>query len=196
MLKHAARVDDLALEIFRGRTASAIYILFENPSRESMCALGIRTCRESPAMLTKRSHMTALRVVAMRTQVLHTDETSATGHSCKIAAIEGYEEWGERPTMCELLWLRAMATRARATAASNRAIATTTTTLLSAEKRPYKFGYAVRREWGTMSAVTELESSKGKQTYATKRDRGPHDRSSRVNDGLRTSDSDSNADDD
>ncbi|KIO01720.1 hypothetical protein M404DRAFT_28455 [Pisolithus tinctorius Marx 270] len=68
MLKHAARVDDLALEIFRGSTVPAIYILFENLSRESMRTLGIRTCRGSPAMLTKRSHVTALRVVAACTQ--------------------------------------------------------------------------------------------------------------------------------
>ncbi|KIO08760.1 hypothetical protein M404DRAFT_22617 [Pisolithus tinctorius Marx 270] len=68
MLKHAARMDSLALEMFHGSAVPAIYILFENPSRESMRALGIRTCRGSPAMLTKRSHVTALRVVAARTQ--------------------------------------------------------------------------------------------------------------------------------
>ncbi|KIO10668.1 hypothetical protein M404DRAFT_20920 [Pisolithus tinctorius Marx 270] len=94
MLKHVARVDDLTLETFHGSAVPAIYILFESPSRESTRALGIRTCRGSPAMLTKRSHMTAQRVVAARTQViLHTDETSVTGQLCKIAAIEEYEEW-------------------------------------------------------------------------------------------------------
>ncbi|KIN93677.1 hypothetical protein M404DRAFT_35879 [Pisolithus tinctorius Marx 270] len=62
MLRHAARVDDLALEVFHSSTVPAIYILFEDSSSELMRAFGIRTCTESPAMLTKRSHMTALRV--------------------------------------------------------------------------------------------------------------------------------------
>ncbi|KIN98035.1 hypothetical protein M404DRAFT_31729 [Pisolithus tinctorius Marx 270] len=95
MLRHAARVDDLALEVFHSSAVPAIYILFENPSRESMRALGIRTCRGSPAMLTKRSPVTALRVVAMHTQVLHTDNYSVTGWLREIATI-GYEEWGEQ----------------------------------------------------------------------------------------------------
>ncbi|KIO08772.1 hypothetical protein M404DRAFT_22635 [Pisolithus tinctorius Marx 270] len=44
MLKHVARVDGLALEMFHGSTVPAIYILFENPSRESTRTLG-QLCR-------------------------------------------------------------------------------------------------------------------------------------------------------
>ncbi|KIO10662.1 hypothetical protein M404DRAFT_20914 [Pisolithus tinctorius Marx 270] len=95
MLKHMARVDDLALEMFHGHTVSAINVLFEDSLSELTRTLGIRTCAESPAMLTKRSHVTALRVVATRTQVLHTDTSSITGQLRKIAATKGYEEWGE-----------------------------------------------------------------------------------------------------
>ncbi|KIO13856.1 hypothetical protein M404DRAFT_18120 [Pisolithus tinctorius Marx 270] len=116
MLKHAARIDALALEIFRSRTVSAINVLFEDSSSESTRALGVRTCAESPAMLTKWSHVTALRVVAMRIQAtLHTDDSTVTGRLCKIAAIVGYEEWGERRTVWKLPRLRATATVARAT---------------------------------------------------------------------------------
>ncbi|KAI6001612.1 hypothetical protein F5J12DRAFT_238979 [Pisolithus orientalis] len=134
MLKHTARIDDLALEIFWNRAVPVIYILFKDSSSESTRALDVGTCTESPAVLTKRSHVTALRVVATRTQVLHIDASSIIGRLRKIAAIEGYEEWGERHTICELLWLRAMATTARTTSAVTRATAKTTTTLLSAGK--------------------------------------------------------------
>ncbi|KIN93396.1 hypothetical protein M404DRAFT_36136 [Pisolithus tinctorius Marx 270] len=157
MLRHTARIDALALEIFQGRTVSAIYVLFKDSSSESTCALGIRTCAESPAMLTKRSHVTALRVVATRTQVLHTDNYSVTGWLCKIATIEGYEEWGEQRTVWKLPRLRAMATMTRATTAVDNAMTTTTTTLLGAGKRPYELGYAVRWEQSATSAGTGLD---------------------------------------
>ncbi|KIO00845.1 hypothetical protein M404DRAFT_29244 [Pisolithus tinctorius Marx 270] len=159
MLKHAARVDDLALEIFRGHAASAIYIVFEDSSSESTRALGVRTCAESPAMLTKRSHVTALRVVATRTQVvLHTDDASVIGQLRKIAAIEGYEEWGEKGTVWKLPRLRATATVTRATT-STRARAGTTTALDS-ERQPCEAGTAILWRQGAMSAGTGLDSSK------------------------------------
>ncbi|KIN95850.1 hypothetical protein M404DRAFT_33817 [Pisolithus tinctorius Marx 270] len=168
MLKHAARVDDLALEVFHSSAVPAIYILFENPSRESMRALSIRTCRGSPAMLTKRSHVTALRVVAACTQVLHTDASSITGQLRKIAATEGYEEWGEQRTTREVLQLRAMATAAKATMAATRATAmTTTTTLLSADQRLGEMGRTVLWKQGAMSTGSELDSSKGNRIFTT-----------------------------
>ncbi|KIO04189.1 hypothetical protein M404DRAFT_26400 [Pisolithus tinctorius Marx 270] len=88
MLKHVARVDDLTLEILHGHAVLAINVLFKDSSSELTRALGIRTCAESPAMLTKWSHVTALCVVAARTQ---------------IAAIAGYEEWGKWHTVWKLL---------------------------------------------------------------------------------------------
>ncbi|KIO09246.1 hypothetical protein M404DRAFT_22426 [Pisolithus tinctorius Marx 270] len=167
MLKHAARIDALTLEIFQGRTVSAIYVLFKHSSSESTCTLGIRTCAESPAMLTKRSHVTALRVVAACTQVLHTDNYSVTGWLRKIATIEGYEEWGEQRTVWKLPRLRATATAARTTAVATRATATATTTLLSAGKRPYKVGGAVRWERCATSADTELDGSEVRFDFET-----------------------------
>ncbi|KIO12297.1 hypothetical protein M404DRAFT_20122 [Pisolithus tinctorius Marx 270] len=161
MLKHAARIDALALEIFRGRTVSAINVLFEDSSSESTHALGVRTYAESPAMLTKRSHVTAQRVVAARTQVLHTDDSTVTGQLCRIAAIEEYEEWGEWRTVWKLPQLRAMATAAKATMAATRATAmTTTTTLLSADQWLGEMRRTVLWKQGAMSAGSELDSSK------------------------------------
>ncbi|KIO08956.1 hypothetical protein M404DRAFT_22198 [Pisolithus tinctorius Marx 270] len=166
MLRHVARVDDLALEVFHSSTVPAIYILFEDSSSESMRAFGIRTCTESPAMLTKRSHVTALRVVTVRTQVLHTDDSTVTGRLCKIAAVEEYEEWGEWRTVWKLLQLRAAATAARTTTAATRATTTTMTTL-STDRRPRKDRTAVRWEWGTTSADTELDGSEVRFDFET-----------------------------
>ncbi|KIO06500.1 hypothetical protein M404DRAFT_24713 [Pisolithus tinctorius Marx 270] len=140
-------------------------------------------------MLTKWSHVTALRVVAARTQViLHTDDSRVIDRLRKNAAITGYEEWGEWHTVWKLPRLRAMAMAARTTKAATRAIATTMTTLLSTDKRPYEVGGAVQWERCAMSADTELDGSE--------RDGGPCNRNLRVNDGLRTSDSDSITDND
>ncbi|KAI6146868.1 hypothetical protein BKA82DRAFT_30585 [Pisolithus tinctorius] len=72
MLKHVVRVDDLALEMFHGSAVSAINVLFEDSSSELMRALDVGTCAASPVVLTKRSHVTAPRVVAARTQIGHT----------------------------------------------------------------------------------------------------------------------------
>ncbi|KIN97953.1 hypothetical protein M404DRAFT_31764 [Pisolithus tinctorius Marx 270] len=162
MLRHTARIDALALEIFCGCEVSAINVLFEDSSSKLMRALDVGTCAESPAMLTKQSHMTALHVVATHAQViLHTDDASVIGQLCKIAAIEGYEEWGEKGTVWKLPRLQAMATSTRATTAASSAIATMTTTGLCADRRPYKIECAVRWERDTASAIrdTELDGS-------------------------------------
>ncbi|KIN93675.1 hypothetical protein M404DRAFT_35877 [Pisolithus tinctorius Marx 270] len=145
-----------------------VYILFENPLRESTRTLGVRTCAESPAMLTKRSHVTALRVVAARTQVtLHTDDSRVIDRLRKITAIEEYEEWGEWRTVWKLPRLRAMATAARTTMVATRVTATTTTTLLSADKQPYEVGGAVRWERCAMSVDTELDGSEVRFDFET-----------------------------
>ncbi|KIO03135.1 hypothetical protein M404DRAFT_27420 [Pisolithus tinctorius Marx 270] len=167
VLKHAARMDALALEVFHGRAASAIYVLFKDSSSESTRALGIRTCAESPAMLTKRSHVTALRVVAARTQVLHTDNYSVTGWLRKIATIEGYEEWGEQRTVWKLPRLRATATMTRATTAVDNATTTSTTITTSVDQRPRESGSAIRWEWGARSADMELDGSSVRFDFKT-----------------------------
>ncbi|KIO01491.1 hypothetical protein M404DRAFT_28533, partial [Pisolithus tinctorius Marx 270] len=176
MLKHAVRMDNLTLEIFHGHAVSAINVLFKDSSSESTRALGIRTCAESPAMLTKRSHVTALRVVATHTQVLHTDNYSVTGWLRKIATIAGYEEWDKRRTMREVLQLRAMATAAKATIAATRATAMMTTmTLLSTDQWPVEIDCAVRWKQGAMSASTKPNSSWGSRLSMTNGDRYTRD---------------------
>ncbi|KIO05388.1 hypothetical protein M404DRAFT_25511 [Pisolithus tinctorius Marx 270] len=158
MLKHAARVDDLALEMFHGSAVPAIYILFENPSRESTRALGIRTCRGSPAMLTKRSHVTALHVVAARTQViLHTDDSRVIDRLRKIVTI-GYEEWGEWRTVWKLLRLRAMAAAEVPSDGNDARRAWILSSMAqSAGQWLGKVEYAVRWEQSTTSAGTGLD---------------------------------------
>ncbi|KIN98224.1 hypothetical protein M404DRAFT_31588 [Pisolithus tinctorius Marx 270] len=61
-------------------------------------------------------------------------------------------------------------------------------TLLSTDKRPYEVGGAVRWERCATSTGTELDGSKGKRLSTTNSD--DHD-TKKVNDGLRTSDGDS-----
>ncbi|KIO11726.1 hypothetical protein M404DRAFT_20341 [Pisolithus tinctorius Marx 270] len=151
MLTHTARIDAVALEIFRGRTVSAINVLFEDSSSESTHALSVRTCAESPAMLTKRSHMTALHVVAACTQVtLHTDDSRVIDRLRKIAAIEEYEEWGKWHTVWKLPRLRAMAMAARTTTITIQAM--TTMIALSADQWPGKIGCAILWRQGVTSA--------------------------------------------
>ncbi|KAI5994940.1 hypothetical protein F5J12DRAFT_410425 [Pisolithus orientalis] len=135
------------------------YIFYSGIRREYRHAHSVLGLVQSPAMLTKQSRVTALRVVATRTQVLHIDTSSIIGRQRKSAAIEGYEEWGEQCAMREILRLRAMVTRARATVASTRATTTTTTTLLSADQQLYKIGSAMLWKWGARSTGTELDSS-------------------------------------
>ncbi|KIO10999.1 hypothetical protein M404DRAFT_20528 [Pisolithus tinctorius Marx 270] len=160
MLKHTARVDGLALEMFHSSVVPAIYILFEDSSSESTCALSIRTCAESPAMLTKQSHVTAEHVVAACTQViLHTDNSRVIDRLRKIVVINGYEERGERPTTCKVPQLRVMATAAKATTASNRVTVKMTTTSLSAGRQPYEIGRGILWRQGTGSTDTELDGS-------------------------------------
>ncbi|KAI6012801.1 hypothetical protein F5J12DRAFT_781659 [Pisolithus orientalis] len=55
ILKHVVR-NALAPEEFHGHAVLAIDVLFENPLRVLMCTLSIRTCAESPAMLTKQRY--------------------------------------------------------------------------------------------------------------------------------------------
>ncbi|KIO00589.1 hypothetical protein M404DRAFT_29291 [Pisolithus tinctorius Marx 270] len=192
MLKHTARIDALALEIFRGRTVSAINVLFKDSSSESTRALGIRTCAESPAMLTKQGHVTALHVVAARTQViLHTDDSRVIDRLRKIATI-GYEEWGEWRTIWKIegrarlelplytddaRGARVLSSTAqrengyiqrRPNDAQMTAIPRMTTmTAFYTDRWPHKARLAVRWKQGTMSMSTESDGSEVRFDFKT-----------------------------
>ncbi|KIO09233.1 hypothetical protein M404DRAFT_22408 [Pisolithus tinctorius Marx 270] len=89
MLKHAARVDDLALEMFHGSAVPAIYILFENLSRESTRALsagyarsrqsdtknGVNKSDNNNTSASKDDDSAGLRATAMRGWNSHLVET-------------------------------------------------------------------------------------------------------------------------
>ncbi|KIO08134.1 hypothetical protein M404DRAFT_23405 [Pisolithus tinctorius Marx 270] len=166
MLKHVARVDDLALEMFHGSTVPAIYILFENPSRESTCTLG-RLCKIAAIeeyeewgewhtvwkLLQLQATATAARTTTVATRATAMTTTTLLSADKWLYKVGGAVRW-ER----DIGWLRRSATNIQAAAIQG------TTTICEERQRTVeeKLHNKMRwryYEWGAQSEGMKVTSN-------------------------------------